>query len=122
MRVLVCGGRNFGDKHFIFECLSSYHKNTPITKLIHGAAKGVDSLAGLWAAKNNIPVITFPILPKDWSLYGNEAGLVRNKMMLVSSHPEMVIAFPGGNGTKHMVTISKKAGIPVTFYHKDIQK
>ena len=35
--------------------------------------------------------------------------------MLENSKPDLVIAFPGGSGTKDMVKISKKNGVPVIF-------
>jgi hypothetical protein len=33
--------------------------------------------------------------------------------MLTESQPHVIIAFEGGKGTAHMVSIGKKAGVPV---------
>lgn len=35
---------------------------------------------------------------------------MRNRDMLLEGKPDLIVAFPGGNGTKHMVTIAAKAG------------
>ena len=33
--------------------------------------------------------------------------------MLRTCKPEIVVAFPGGSGTEHMIEISRKAGVTV---------
>lgn len=37
----------------------------------------------------------------------------RNKQMLNEGKPDLVVAFPGGSGTAHMVKIAKAVGIMV---------
>jgi hypothetical protein len=80
------------------------------TLIIHGAAKGADTLAGRWAKEFNIPVLVFPA---DWKKYGRRAGPIRNAQMLSEGKPNLVVAFPGGRGTANMVGLSQKAGVPV---------
>ena len=58
----------------------------------------------------NIPVERFPA---DWSEYGKAAGAIRNQQMLDEGTPDLVVAFPGGNGTLDMVRRSQRAGIKV---------
>lgn len=103
MKLLVSGGRTFDDVEFIVTHLCRLHKNRPITKLIHGAAIGVDTICGLWAEEMGIPVDAYPITPKDWSTYGKKAGPIRNKQMLTEGKPDFLFAFPGNNGTANMV-------------------
>jgi len=57
-----------------------------------------------------IPVIPFP---PEWKRYGPKAGPIRNKQMLDEGRPDLVVAFPGGNGTNDMVKKAKAAGIEV---------
>jgi acetylglutamate kinase len=114
LTVLVCGGRTYTNKEKIYEVLSSIHKDKSITVLIHGAAKGVDTIAGYWARENNIKEKQYPAL---WNTYGKAAGSIRNQQMLDSNTVELVIAFPGGKGTSDMVSRAKKSGIEV----KEIQ-
>lgn len=110
MRVLVCGGRNFSDTKRLFEVLSGYHKITPFTCLIHGAASGADTLAGKWASQIGIQIKAYPA---DWNKYGRSAGSVRNAQMLHDGKPDLVIAFPGGRGTANMIKLAKAANTPV---------
>lgn len=110
MRVLTCGGRDFFDKRFAFNALDLLHSKTPVSVVIEGGAHGADSLGRKWAEAHGIPVLTFPV---DWELHGSRAGPIRNHKMLRDGRPDMVVAFPGGRGTAHMVKISQAAGVRV---------
>ena len=114
MKVLVCGGRDFADMDFVFTTLDSAHKRTPFDLLIHGAAKGADSLAGAWALSRGIHTAAVPAL---WDAHGKAAGPKRNEAMLLLK-PDVVIAFPGGRGTAHMVAASRKAGVRIVWEPK----
>ena len=105
-RVLVCGGRDFDDYGFVREVLDYYAP----TAVIHGAARGADSLAHRWAQSRCIAVESHPA---DWRTHGRAAGPIRNAKMLAEGKPDLVIAFPGGNGTAHMVKIAKAKGVQV---------
>ena len=110
MVILVCGGRTYNNKDKVNEVLSSIHKEKPITVLIHGAAKGADTLAGYWARENGIKEKQYPAL---WNTHGKAAGIMRNQKMLDDNKVDLVIAFPGGKGTADMVERAKKANIEV---------
>lgn len=36
--------------------------------------------------------------------YNKNAGPIRNRQMIVEGKPDLVIAFPGGNGTNNMIS------------------
>ncbi len=110
MNVLVCGGRDYADARALNEALDAIHREKHITGLIHGAARGADSLASAWARSRGIPAIAFPA---DWKKDGKAAGFIRNATMLRDGRPELVVAFPGGKGTAHMVKLAKAAGVSV---------
>lgn len=123
MRVLICGGRDFtGWKQFrnrLEEIAYERFPRSPEDELgnflyevviIHGGAKGADSLADRWAVWNLCPVEAFPA---DWEGYGRPAGVIRNQRMLDEGRPDLVIAFPGGRGTADMVWRARKASIKV---------
>lgn len=138
MRILVCGGRDFGNMDrklpevefekrrkqyaFIFNTLDklarkhSKHYNPDDNWLpsdiviISGGAKGADEAAACWAIVNWIEP---EIYKANWFKFKKVAGLVRNQQMLKKGKPDLVVAFPGGRGTNHMVGISKKAGVEV---------
>lgn len=118
-RILVCGGRSYGDKERVYrildtvvEAINSQGRARDI-RLIHGAAKGADDLAAKWATHRGYDSIPYPA---DWDTYGKRAGYIRNKQMLDEGKPHAVIAFPGGNGTRMMVGLAKRYGIPVKEY------
>ena len=110
MVILVCGGRTYNNKDKVNEVLSSIHKETPISVLIHGAAKGADTLAGYWARENGIKEKQYPAL---WNTHGKAAGIMRNQKMLDDNKVDLVVAFPGGKGTADMSQRAKKANIEV---------
>lgn len=108
--VLVCGGRDYADCEHLFGVLDLIHRKRPIDVIIHGNARGADSLAGAWAGSRGVGCMVFPA---DWQTHGKAAGAIRNQEMLDRGEPDSVIAFPGGRGTADMVRRARKAGIPV---------
>lgn len=110
MRVLVCGGRKFFNKILFKNTMNMLHANMPITLIIHGGASGADWLAKYWAASNSIPTKEYKA---DWLGQGRSAGPKRNYFMLKESNPDLVVAFPGGDGTNDMIKKARKAGVEV---------
>lgn len=116
MRVLVCGGRDYSDKASVYAALDTLAGVTEATPLgvpitvIHGGARGADSLADGWSADNWNQTIRFPA---DWNTHGKAAGPIRNQQMLDEGKPDLVVAFPGGAGTADMVRRARKAGVEV---------
>lgn len=116
-KVLVCGGRDYSNIEKVKDILDMIHdicQNNFLESsemiIIHGGARGADSLAGKWAKQNNIQS---EVYLADWNTYGKKAGPIRNELMLKTGKPNIVVAFPGGNGTKHMVSIAKRDNIEV---------
>ncbi len=110
MRVLVCGGRDYADEAAVFAVLDLLHAERPISVLIHGAARGADTLAASWARRRGIQGQAFPA---NWRKHGKAAGPVRNAQMLEEGQPVLVVAFPGGRGTADMVAQAWWAGVEV---------
>lgn len=110
IRVLVCGGRDYSDHDRVAHELNFIHSHGPISLIISGGAAGADRLGEDWAKTHGIALAIFPAL---WDFYGNRAGPVRNNAMLKLGHPDFVVAFPGGRGTRHMIGAATRAGIPV---------
>ena len=106
MKVLVCGGRDYADSAKVDRHLTALMPTT----IVHGAARGVDTLADKWAGKWKVPVHRYPA---DWGLYGRVAGPIRNQRMLDIEQPDLVLAFPGGKGTADMIRRAKAAGFQV---------
>lgn len=137
MKILVCGGRDFGDltrkkrgteewnsaeqqRIYLFNQLdilcakfSKFH--TPPHKdieIVSGAARGADSAASAYAIANNLKLHEFPA---DWKRYGPSAGPIRNQQMIDEARPDLVVAFPGKTGTQDMIRRALENKIPVRF-------
>jgi hypothetical protein len=126
MRVLVCGGRDYSDQKHMFDVLSRFHAETPISALIHGAAQGADRMAATWAKIRGIVAYAYPASWSDISHpdalirttasgrpYDARAGYRRNQIMLERGKPNMVLAFSGGRGTLDMIKRAQAAGLTV---------
>jgi predicted Rossmann-fold nucleotide-binding protein len=110
MIVLVCGGRAFKDWMIVARTLNMLHAQRGFTKLIHGGATGADTLGARWAEIHAIPKQVFYA---RWDRDGKAAGFLRNKRMLEEGKPQIVVAFPGGNGTANMMQLARDAGVEV---------
>lgn len=119
MRILACGDREWTDRQLLSEVLDSVGAQYAWDfVLIHGAARGADTMAAEWAESRDIPVVSFPA---QWEKYGRAAGPVRNEEMLKMGI-DLVVAFHDdirkSRGTKHMVGIARRDGVPVKLiYH-----
>lgn len=60
MRLLVCGGRDYTDKAAAWAALDRAHRKRAVSLVIHGAARGADTLGAAWAQERGIPVQAFP--------------------------------------------------------------
>ena len=105
MKILVCGGRNYGDAKTVAHYLD--HFRGQVTMVIQGGAQGADRLAKQWAESHGIHYAEVPAL---WQAYSRAAGGRRNSAMLILE-PDLCIAFPGGTGTADMVKQCKRANV-----------
>jgi hypothetical protein len=102
VKVLVTGGRDFTDEAFINSILERLDRIWGITCLVHGRARGVDYLCGQWASLRGITVKEYGVTKQDYERFGPRAPLIRNSTMLEHECPDLVLVFPGGNGTRDM--------------------
>lgn len=120
IRVLVCGGRNFNDRDFVWNTLNDIdHSHGPIAVVIHGAATGADSEGMIWAQGMGRKHAPFAA---DWRRHGKSAGPIRNQRMIDEGRPDLVVAFPGGRGTADMTMRARKAGVPVVEASQESQQ
>jgi hypothetical protein len=110
VRLLVCGGRAFVDRDAAFIAIDRVRAERGIALVIHGAARGADTLGGEWGEARGVPVLVFPA---DWEGLGRAAGPIRNQRMLDEGRPDLVLALPGGRGTADMVLRATLAGVEV---------
>ena len=105
-KVLVCGGRDFDDYEAVRDTLNKLNPSS----IVHGGARGADSLAERWCKETGC---ARQIFPAHWRKHGKVAGPLRNQQMIDEARPDLVVAFPGGPGTRHMMHVAKQAGVEV---------
>lgn len=114
MRLLVCGSRDYTNREAVKREILEIRNDGYWIILLHGGARGADTLAGVIAADFDIDVVVFQA---EWGRYGKSAGPIRNQRMLDEGKPDMVLAFTThletSNGTRDMVMRANKAGIEV---------
>jgi YspA, cpYpsA-related SLOG family len=111
MRVLVCGGRDFDDSALLGSVLDELNRTKTIICVMEGDARGADRLAGQWARKNHIDLKVF--VPEYDQFGARLAPPLRNQRILDEAKPDLVVVFPGGDGTKDMVRRAVKAGVAI---------
>lgn len=128
MKTIIAGSRNFYSLvvpgKWTFELRDSIDKvkmdalelcirniHWTITKVIHGGARGVDELGGLWAKKHGIP---FEVYKPDWTDLG--AGMRRNVEMAENAEALLAIWDGASKGTAHMIQTAKKRGMQLAVF------
>ena len=109
MKYIIAGGRDFTN----YTVMAKILKEFDIDTVISGCARGADTLGAEWAAKNGIPLQTFPAY---WDTYGKAAGFIRNAEM--GDYADSAIIFWDGKskGTKHMIQTMKRLKKPYYVY------
>lgn len=105
-RVIVCGGRDYLDADAIGKVLARYASGKHT--LVHGDQDGADRTAAEIAKARGWEIEPHPA---ELDTYGSPAAFhIRNQEM-ADAGADLLIAFPGGNGTENMVKRAEKAEI-----------
>ena len=111
VRCIIAGGRDFVPSEGCLDRTISMVKQLQVTEIVSGGARGADRFGEQVAEAMKLPVQRF--IP-EWDRLGKSAGYIRNEAMadyaLESSKP-LLIAFPGGKGTGHMIDIARRKNI-----------
>lgn len=114
-RVIVAGSRGFTDYELMCRELDTLFGESDEfgykdIKIVSGMADGADSLAIRYADERELTKILFPA---NWKSYHRIAGFLRNEDMLSVAMHLVVFGDGKSNGTRHMIEIAKKKGIPI---------
>ena len=107
MRVMITGSRLWTNREVIQKELDKLPRDCII---VHGGARGADTLAGNVAASLGLSVeVHIP----DWRKNGRAAGILRNNVML-DSDIDLVLAFRvnDSKGTTHAINGARTRDIP----------
>ena len=121
--IIVTGDRNWDDGRLINERLATYPDGT---LLLHGEAKGADTLAGRLSKANRLVEMKIPYI----SWLGRSGGPARNATMLrvllaleATGFTVAVEAFhddlSASAGTYDMMTTAKAKGVKVKWNHHE---
>lgn len=100
MKVVIAGSRDITDINILVKAIKlSGYKITSSDEIVSGGARGVDTLAEIYAKKKNISITIFK---PDWDKYGKSAGVIRNYEMAKYCDIGIVI-HNGSNGSMNMI-------------------
>lgn len=126
MNVGVTGGRFYGNGQKVYRTFNLLRVASPV--LVYGGASGADEYARLWATQayawkterfeadwdrecDNRCTHGPRRKRRDGSTFCPSAGPIRNQRMIDEGQIELLIAFPGGNGTMDMIRRAKAAEV-----------
>jgi hypothetical protein len=111
-RVIVAGGRGFGDYELLKARLDLLlaNKRPAEVVVVSGTASGADRLGERYARERGLALERHPA---DWEGQGRQAGMRRNERM--ADHAEALVAFWDGRspGTRHMIEAARARGLAV---------
>ncbi len=111
MKVIVAGSRDVTDYATVQQAIA--RSGFPVTRVISGAARGVDQLGERWAKDHALPLLR---MPAEWNVYGRSAGYRRNEDM--AGVADALIAIWDGHspGTRHMIETARRRGLRVFVF------
>lgn len=121
MKLIVTGSRDWDDYDHFAESLEvfTYYKYPKKVTLVHGGARGADSMCDQWAERWNHwrpGWVDVKIHHADWKRHGKAAGPIRNQKMIDENlDADFVLAFPLGEsrGTRHCMQYASERGLIV---------
>lgn len=109
MKLLISGYRNYNDYENIKKQILNIVKGHKNIVIIHGACKGVDTIASNIAEEMNYDEEQYPA---NWKL-GIKADPIRNERMITEGKPDIALIFISkfSKGTLNMKNLLIKYGV-----------
>lgn len=109
MRVIVCGSRRWHNRARISDRLFNLPSDTTV---VHGGARGADTIAGQEAEKLGFLV---EVHRPDYDQHFYKAAPLKRNTKMAELGADLCIAFmkDGSTGTAHMISEARRCGIPV---------
>ena len=104
--LLVSGSRSIVDIRWVYSCIDEMK---PFDKIIHGGARGVDSIANKYCVEREIPC---EIFSPDYDTFGKTAPLLRNTVMLRKATKVLILWDGVSSGTADVLRKTKALGKP----------
>ena len=107
MKLAIVGSREFEDYDLLCVEVAKIQETQTIDLIVSGGAKGADTLAKKFAARNKIPLMEF--LP-DYDRYGRGAPLQRNTLIVQNSNVVLAFVTASSRGTWDTIRKAQAAG------------
>ena len=91
---------------------ASYIFDCTIDRVIHGAARGIDTMAAQWATKRGKIVDAFPA---EWERLGRSAGYQRNHTIVKECDMGIVVWDRSSQGSLHTYNLLLASGKPTVL-------
>jgi len=108
MKTIIAGGRDITDYQLVLDAIKE--SQFPISTVVCGGAKGVDTLGERYATEMNLQLNMF--IP-DWDTHGRAAGPIRNRKMAENAEALIAVWDGKSRGTKNMIETARKLGLLV---------
>jgi hypothetical protein len=111
VKVAVLGSRSVRSLAVVASAIQQ--SGFPVSQVLSGGARGVDSMAVAWAQQRGIP---FRVFPAQWQFFGRSAGVIRSRELL--RHSQAVVLVWSGcrrcsPGSWHELSEAQRIGLPV---------
>ena len=115
MRLIIAGGRDFTNLDLMTSKLDWILKDVDQeVTIISGTARGADQTGEAYAELRGYEVARYPA---EWNRYGKSAGYKRNEQMAETATHCVVFWDGQSRGSKHMIDIAKREGLPLRIVH-----
>lgn len=111
MIILVTSGRAFDDRERVFaslDDLSEDIKPDTIEAVIHGNTQGAPKIADAWCLSRGVQPVRCPALFQKIPDAEHYRNVIMAKLL-----PDLVVAFPGEDGTFDMIEVARENNIEV---------
>jgi hypothetical protein len=107
MKILVCGGTDFGDDHLLYDTLEKFN----ITYLVIDNSRGAAQIAKSYAAEYEVECMVY----YEDKHEPNSEVVLNNRMLNYNTDLDLVVAFltPQSAGARDMVKQANAKGIEV---------
>ncbi len=122
-RIIIAGSRTINEYELIERWMDHYTRfiiNDRECEVVSGGADGPDTLGELWAQRNGLPIVRFPV---NWIVKGKfhkGAAFIRNIRM--AEYGTHLVAFwdTVSHGTKQMIDQARLRGLNVKVVEVEI--
>lgn len=108
VRVAISGSRSITNKTFVFNSLDFFLRRLLEEYnviIIHGNAKGVDSIANEWAIDKGLEIVVFE---PEYGKYPLRVAPIKRNETIVENCDYLLAITTGSNGTASTINFAKK--------------